>query len=165
MEPRPSSGSPSSSPGGGSRSTTCWTARPHGARFTSFDLVDATLAGNAPRALLVLAGLAAEGEAPPAIVGALAWQVRTITRIGRDLERGAAIDEALRPFPAWRRRRRAVLAALGRRPAAEWGARLATLAGLDAMSKGAVEGDEWDGLRRLVLDFCGGRPVPRGRAV
>ena len=137
----------------------------HGARFTSFDLVDATLAGNAPRALLVLAGLAAEGEAPPAIVGALAWQVRTITRIGRDLERGAAIDEALRPFPAWRRRRRAVLAALGRRPAAEWGARLAALAGLDAMSKGAVEGDEWDGLRRLVLDFCGVRPGPRERAV
>ena len=52
----------------------------HGARFTSFDLVDATLAGNAPRALAVLAGLGAEGEAPPAIIGALAWQVRTIAR-------------------------------------------------------------------------------------
>ncbi len=130
----------------------------HGARFTSFDLVDATLAGNAPRALLVLAGLAAEGEAAPAIVGALAWQVRTITRIGRGLERGASIDEALRPFPGWRRRQGAVRAALERRPAAEWGARLAALAALDAVSKGAAEGDEWDGLRRLVLDFCGVDP-------
>lgn len=137
----------------------------HGARFTSFDLVDATLAGDAPRALLVLAGLAAEGEAPPAIVGALAWQVRTVARIGRDLERGAAPDQALRPFPAWRRRRGVVLAALRRRRAAEWSARLADLAALDAMSKGAVEGDEWDGLRRLVLDFCGVDAGPRAGAV
>ena len=132
----------------------------HGARFTSFDLVDATLAGNAPRALLVLAGLAAEGEAPPAIIGALAWQVRTVIRIGRDLERGAGIDDALRPFPAWRRRRGEVAAALRRSPAGEWGARLADLARLDAMSKGADTGDEWDGLRRLVLDFCGVNTVP-----
>ena len=127
----------------------------HGARFTSFDLVDATLAGNAPRALLVLAGLAAEGEAPPAIIGALAWQVRTVIRIGRDLERGATMDDALRPFPAWRRRRGAVAAALGRSPVGEWSGRLAALARLDAMSKGAEAGDEWDGLRRLMLDFCG----------
>ena len=132
----------------------------HGSRFTSFDLVDATLTGNAPRALLVLAGLAAEGEAPPAIIGALAWQVRTVVRIGRDLERGATIDDALRPYPAWRRRRRAVLASLERRPAAEWGNRLGELASLDAMSKGAVAGDEWDALRRLVLDFCGVNTLP-----
>ena len=32
---------------------------------------------------------------------------------------------------------------------------LAALARLDAMSKGAAPGGEWDGLRRLVLDFCG----------
>ena len=127
----------------------------HGARFTSFDLVDATLAGNTPRALAVLAGLEAEGEAPPAIVGALAWQVRTVARIGRDLERGVAIEDALRPFPAWRRRRGAVAAALRRSPAGEWSGRLAALASLDAMSKGAAPGDEWDGLRRLILDFCG----------
>ena len=127
----------------------------HGARFTSFDLVDATLAGNAPRALQVLAGLAAEGEAPPAIIGALAWQVRTVVRIGRDVERGASVDGALRPFPAWRRRRSQVLAALERRRSGAWGERLAALAHLDAMSKGATEGDVWDGLRRLALDFCG----------
>ena len=127
----------------------------HGARFTSFDLVDATLAGNGPRALQVLAGLAAEGEAPPAIIGALAWQVRTVVRIGRDLERGASIDDALRPFPAWRRRRRQVLAALERRRSGAWGERLADLAHLDAMTKGAATGDVWDGLRRLALDFCG----------
>ena len=132
----------------------------HGTRFTSFDLVDATLAGNAPRALAVLTGLAAEGEAPPAIIGALAWQVRTVARIGRDLERGATIDDALRAFPAWRRRRGAVAAALRRSPAREWSGRLAALARLDAMSKGAAVGDEWDGLRRLVLDFCGVNTVP-----
>ena len=126
----------------------------HGARFTSFDLVDATLAGHAPRALQVLAGLESEGEPPPAVIGALAWQVRTVARIGRDLERGATIDDAIRPFPAWRRRRRQVLAALERRPSRTWGERLSALARLDAVAKGAVAGDVWDGLRRLVLDFC-----------
>lgn len=126
-----------------------------GARFSAFDLVDATLAGNPARALQVLTGLAAEGEAPPAIIGALAWQVRTVACIGRDLERGRTMDEALRPFPAWRRRQGEVRAALGRMQAARWGKRLAALARLDAMSKGAVPGDEWDGLRRLVLDLCG----------
>ena len=132
----------------------------HGARFSAFDLVDATLAGDAARALQVLAGLAAEGEAAPAIIGALAWQVRTIARIGRDLERGASLDGALRAFPAWRRRRREVLAALERRRAAAWGRRLVVLARLDAMAKGALVGDEWDGLRRLALDFCGVTPAP-----
>ena len=132
----------------------------HGARYTSFDLVDATLSGDAPRALQVLAGLAAEGESPPAIIGALAWQVRTVARIGRDLERGASIDDALRPFPAWRRRRSAVMAALKRSPAAEWGARLGALACVDAMSKGAAAGDAWDGMRRLVLDLCGVNTAP-----
>ena len=132
----------------------------HGARYSSFDLVDATLSGDALRALQVLAGLAAEGESPPAIIGALAWQVRTVARIGRDLERGATIDDALRPFPAWRRRRGAVMAALKRSPAAEWGARLAALACLDAMSKGAAAGDEWDAMRRLVLDLCGANTAP-----
>lgn len=126
-----------------------------GARFTAFDLVDATLAGNAPRALQVLSGLAAEGETPPVVIGALAWQVRTVARIGRALERGRSMDEALRPFPAWRRRQGEVRAALGRRRAANWGKRLAVLARLDAVSKGAIPGDEWDGLRRLVLDLCG----------
>ena len=126
----------------------------HGARFTPFDLVDATLGGNTPRALQVLAGLAAEGEAPPAIIGALAWQVRTVVRIGRDLERGASIDDALRPFPAWRRRRGQVLAALERRRSGAWAERLAALARLDAMSKGATAGDVWDALRWLVLDLC-----------
>ena len=131
----------------------------HGARFTSFDLVDATLAGDAPRALQVLSGLAAEGESPPAIIGALAWEVRTVVRIGRDVERGAAIDDALRPFPAWRRRRRQVHAALERRRSRSWERRLVALARLDAMSKGAVAGDVWDALRRLVLDLCGARAV------
>ena len=158
--PRPSNASPSSYRGKRIEIDDVLDGAAHGARFNSFDLVDATLAGNAPRALLVLAGLAAEGEAPPAIIGALAWQVRTVIRIGRDLERGAGIDDALRPFPAWRRRRGAVAAALRRSPAEEWGARLADLARLDAMSKGADTGDEWDGLRRLVLDFCGLNTVP-----
>ena len=134
----------------------------HGARFTSFDLVDATLAGNAPRALQVLAGLESEGEAVPAIIGALAWKVRTAVRIGRALERGATIDDALRPFPAWRRRRSLVLAALERMRSEEWGERLAALARLDAMSKGAIDGDAQDALRRVVLDFCGVRTVPVG---
>ena len=158
--PRPSNGWLSSSRGERIEIDDVLDGAAHGARFTSFDLVDATLAGNAPRALLVLAGLAAEGEAPPAIIGALAWQVRTVVRIGRELERGTAIDDALRPFPAWRRRRGAVMAALGRSPAGEWRARLADLARLDAMSKGADPDDEWDGLRRLVLDFCGVNTFP-----
>ena len=136
----------------------------HGARFTSFDLVDATLAGDAPRALQVLAGLAAEGEAPPAIIGALAWEVRTVVRIGRDVEQGTAIGDALRPFPAWRRRRRQVLAALERRRSRSWQIRLVALARLDAISKGAAAGDVQDALRRLVLDLCGPRVVP-ARAV
>ena len=42
----------------------------------------------------------------------------------------------------------------------EWAGRLAALAHLDGMSKGAVAGDEWDALRRLVLDFCGVNTVP-----
>lgn len=130
-----------------------------GARFTSFDLVDATLAGgagHARRALRVLDGLEAEGEAPPAVIGALAWELRTIVRIGRELESGAGLDQALMRFPAWRRRRDLVNAALRRRTAAEWGARLDALARLDAMSKGVREGDAWEQLRLLVVDLCGG---------
>ena len=91
----------------------------HGARFTSFDLVDATLAGNAPRALAVLAGLAAEGEAParhhrcPRLAGADGGPDRARPRAGGDDRRRAPGAPRVAPAPGSGNGRAAAIAGRG----------------------------------------------------
>ena len=120
------------------------------ARFDVFGLGEAVLAGEAARALRVLAGLRAEGTEPTLVLWAL-------SRALRDLWSARGGE---RP-PAWQQRHRAALEqALRRASRLPFTALAQRAARVDRMIKGRVVGDAWDELALLAADICGQPPGP-----
>ncbi|WP_323000166.1 DNA polymerase III subunit delta [Castellaniella sp.] len=121
------------------------------ARYNLYDLRDAMLAGQADRALTVLSGLRAEGEALPLVLWAVGEEIRILTRVSAD----ANPDGALRAYRIFGPRERLVRQALQRVPARAWPPALRHAHEVDRLIKGIpVPGrlqDPWDELARLVL--------------
>lgn len=122
------------------------------ARFDVFRLTDAMLAGDARRALHVLAALRAEGTELVLISWALARDLALLARLkfaGRD---SAALDAALQRQGVWPRRRPLIKRALSRVSSVQLGELLAQAAELDRVAKGAAASARpWDLLTRMVL--------------
>lgn len=123
------------------------------ARFDVFRLTDAALAGEGGRALRVLAGLRAEGEQVPALMGWLLMQLQQLARLAGAGNLAAAF-RAERIYPA---RESLFRKALGRAEAAHWEQCLALAARIDRISKGRevdvfgkAVGDAWLHLERLI---------------
>ena len=130
------------------------------ARYDVSQLSEAWLAGDAARALRIIAALEAEGEGLPL----LAWQ------IGEDLHALAAVREAtaagmpaavaIRNARLWGRRQDAMEQAAKRVATAAIAPMLHALSRLDAVSKGIGAGNAWDDLRALALTLAGHPAVP-----
>jgi DNA polymerase-3 subunit delta len=124
------------------------------ARYDVFTLGEAVLAGDAARALRIVAGLRGEGIEPTLVLWSITRELRNLwfLRRGDDLSRRAG--PRLPPQQ---------LAALERaRPRAQKlpFARLASRAlRADRMIKGRLAGDPWDELSLLCAEFCGMRPL------
>jgi DNA polymerase-3 subunit delta len=104
------------------------------ARFDVFQLGAAVRAGDAVRALRILAGLNAEGGEPILALWALVRELHA--------QQGST-------------------AARGRAP---WGRLSARAARADRMAKGLLAGEAWDELALLAAELCGLRPLPWPRA-
>lgn len=126
------------------------------ARFDVFKLVDAAFAGDAARALRVLAGLRAEGEQVFALMGWLLNQLQMLSRIA-NARGGIAAglrSEYIRPP----QREALVKRALERAPRTHWNACLVQAARIDRVGKGREpdaagksNGDAWLELERLLV--------------
>jgi DNA polymerase III subunit delta len=127
------------------------------ARFDVFELATAAFAGEAARALRILAGLRAEGQEPPLLLWALLADLRALSRVANRLERTRSLDEALRAERVWASRQPALRAAVPRLPRAEIDALLMAAASVDRMAKGAQRGDPWMALEALVARIAGVR--------
>jgi DNA polymerase-3 subunit delta len=123
------------------------------ARYNLYDLRDAMLLGQADRALTVLEGLRAEGEALLLVLWAVGEEIRILCRVS-DLG-PANLDAGLRANRLFGARERLARQALRRIPAAVWPLALRHVHEIDRMIKGVpVEGrlsDPWDELARLVM--------------
>jgi len=104
------------------------------ARFDVFQLGAAVRAGDAVRALRILAGLNSEGGEPILALWALVRELHA--------QQGST-------------------AARGRPP---WGRLAARAARADRMAKGLLAGEAWDELALLAAELCGLRPLPWPRA-
>jgi DNA polymerase III subunit delta len=119
------------------------------ARFDVFQLGEAALGGDVPRALRILAGLRSEGVEPTLALWSLAREVRNVwgtlqNDTGRGWQRpSAALENA---------KRRAA-----RLPYARLAARASRA---DRMIKGQLRGDAWDEMALLVVEFAGRRALP-----
>lgn len=124
------------------------------ARYDAFKLTDAALAGDAVRALRVAAGLRAEGEQVPALMGLLLYQLQLLVRLAAAPNPAQAFRSE-RIYPA---REAVYRKALQRGGLAHWERCLAQAARIDRISKGRGAGDAWIELERLLAAMA----APRG---
>ena len=125
------------------------------ARYDVFKLGAAVLAGQVARALRMLDGLQAEGEAAVLVHWTLAEDIRSLKRLQDATKAGKPLPLALREARVRRDKERLFERALPLLPEHAVGALLQAAQICDGLVKGLKHpdwpSDPWDGLKRLVL--------------
>jgi DNA polymerase III subunit delta len=127
------------------------------ARFDVFQLGEAVLAGDAERALRMIAGLRGEGTEPTLVLWAL-------TKAMRDLWNGMANVGGGKPR-TWQRQSAALDKGLRRAGRLSFPALTVRAGRADRMVKGRLTGNAWDEITLLAADICGRSPLPAPQTV
>lgn len=125
------------------------------ARYDVFQLGAAVLSGQADRALRMLDGLRAEGEAAVLVHWTLAEDIRQLKKARDAMDAGKPLPMALREARVWGDKERAFERLLPQLSAALLARLVAAASTCDGLIKGLKHPDwpedPWEGLRRLVL--------------
>jgi DNA polymerase-3 subunit delta len=122
-----------------------------GARFDVFQLADAAVSQDAPRAIRILYGLQKEGIAPALTLWALAREANQLVSLWSRVEQGTSLGQAMNEARIWNTRQPLLSKALSSHDERSV-RRLAAKAGLtDRIVKGASPGQPWNALLELVL--------------
>ena len=132
------------------------------ARYAISDLAPAALRGEPARALKILRGLAATGEAPTLVLWALNQEIRGGARAAETHAKGAGLETALKNAGVWAGRQADLKLAIARHPVRAWLGFVAEIARIDRMIKGREAGDVWDAFESLcaALADTGHSPLP-----
>lgn len=125
------------------------------ARYDVFELSAAAMAGNASRALRVLAGLKGEGIAIPLILWALVNDLRGVSQVLQQQSMRVSFDDACRNAQVWSNRKITVGAGTRRLDARAVESLLVAAARADRVAKGVERGDDWVEVERLVARIAG----------
>ena len=120
------------------------------ARFDVFQLGEAALGGDVPRALRILSGLHSEGVEPTLALWSLS---REIHNTWGTTQHDASPRGWQRPSPALDNAKRRA----GKLPYARLAARLSRA---DRMIKGQQRGNAWDEMALIVVEFAGRKTLP-----
>jgi DNA polymerase-3 subunit delta len=124
------------------------------ARYDSFKLAEAVLAGQTARVQRMLDGLQAEGEAPVLVHWALSEDIRTLARVRQALDAGRPMPMALRENRVWGNKEKLLERVLPRLSAATLAQWLQDAHVVDGIVKGlkvpAWPAEPWDALHRLA---------------
>ena len=121
------------------------------ARFDVFRLLDATLNGQPAQAARMLAGLRAEGEAIPALMGMIVMELTRAASLAQVQARGGNLNAEFRAQRVWDSKQAVYTRALQRHPAPRWDQFLAAAGRIDRIAKGRAPGDAWQALERLLV--------------
>jgi DNA polymerase-3 subunit delta len=125
------------------------------ARYDVFKLGEAVLGGRVSRALRMLDGLRAEGEAPVLVHWTLAEDIRALKRVHDAMLSGTPLPLALREARVWGPRERLFERAVPLLSATALDELVRAASVCDGLVKGLKHDgwpdQPWDGLRRLVL--------------
>jgi DNA polymerase-3 subunit delta len=125
------------------------------ARYDVFRLGEAVLAGQVRRALRMLDGLRAEGEAAVLVHWTLAADIQALKRVREALDGGKPMPMALQEGRVWGAKQRLVERVVPALPAHTLAHLLEAASVCDGLVKGLRHPDwplePWDALRRLVL--------------
>jgi DNA polymerase-3 subunit delta len=140
------------------------------ARYDVFKLGEAVLAGRVARALRMLDGLRAEGEAPVLVHWTLAEDIRALKRVQDAIGEGRPLPLALREARVWGPREKLFERALPLLSPRTLDELVRAASVCDGLVKGLKHpgwpADAWDGLRLLVLMLLQplARPAPAAAA-
>lgn len=132
-----------------------------GARFDVYQLTDAALAQNLPRALRILSGLRREGTADALVSWALAREIMTLTAVWADTRQGMQAREAFGKHRIWPKRQPGFQAALRAHNAAS----IRGLTQLAARADRIVKGAGGDSAPRTLIELVSLLANPAGAAV
>ena len=126
------------------------------ARFDVFRVVDAAMNGQGAQVLRMLAGLRAEGEAVPALLGMVVVELQRGAALARVQARGGNLSAEFKAQRVWDSKQAMYQRALKRHPPAHWDAFVVHAGRVDRIAKGRpVAGqdpeDPWIALERLLL--------------
>lgn len=119
------------------------------ARYHVFQLGEALLAGDAPRTLRILDGLAAEGEEPTLVLWCIAEELRSILQWT-----GQSAGGARRLYRGGRRRKELLASAARRVPRRAALELLTAAARTDGLIKGPRKDEAWGELARIATELC-----------
>jgi DNA polymerase-3 subunit delta len=122
-------------------------------RYDVFKLIDAIGAANPNRIFKVLAGLQAEGIAPPVVLWALMREARTLCKVKIELSEGKNKDIVFRNNQIWDKRIGLVEKAIKRLSHKQLFEILTLCAKADRQAKGQESGDVWEAILAVCLLF------------
>jgi DNA polymerase-3 subunit delta len=126
------------------------------ARYDVFRLVDAAMNGNGGQVAHMLAGLRAEGEAVPALLGMVVMELQRAAALARVQAKGGNIANEFKAQRIWDSKQPMYRRALQRHAAPRWDAFVAEAGRVDRIAKGRGRvgeepADAWLALERLLL--------------
>lgn len=120
------------------------------ARYNVFAMTDSALGGDAAASLRMLHGLRNEGTEAPAVLWALAREVRTLYAAQQQCDRGQSPQQALSAQRVWKTRMPLMQGALARHSSESLSDLVTFLCEIDGSIKGYAGGKPWDHLETLV---------------
>lgn len=122
------------------------------ARFDVFRVLDAALNGQPAQVSRMLAGLRAEGEAVPAVLGMVVRELQLLAKLARAQARGGnALMGEFKALRVWDSKQPVYKRALQRHAEGHWDRFLVAVGRVDRMAKGREAGDAWVALERVLL--------------
>jgi DNA polymerase-3 subunit delta len=121
------------------------------ARYNIYDLVDQAIEQQTEHALKMLYFCRASGEEPPVLLWAFAKELRTLTAMQYQAQKGVQLGKLLQDFRIWDKRKPVVQRALGKQPLANLEAAVQLISRIDRTVKGWAPGDAWEGIAALIL--------------
>ncbi|KRD30504.1 MULTISPECIES: DNA polymerase III subunit delta [unclassified Lysobacter] len=121
------------------------------ARYDVFRVVDAAMNGQGAQVSRMLAGLRAEGEAVPALLGMVVIELQRGAALARVNARGGNLSAEFKAQRVWDSKQPMYRRALQRHDARRWDVFVAQAGRVDRMAKGREAGDAWVALERLLL--------------
>lgn len=125
------------------------------ARFDIFQLADACLAGDSEAAMRILHHLRDTGVEPTLVLWVIAKELRTLASITFAKSQGHSLTHVFREQRVWEKRQALVKQASQRYSTKIWQQLLGQASHVDAMIKGAAQGNVWDELLQLCLQIAG----------
>jgi DNA polymerase-3 subunit delta len=120
-------------------------------RYDVFRLLDAAMNGQPVQAVRILAGLRAEGDAVPALLGMIVMELQRGAALAQVQAQGGNLSAAFKAQRVWDAKQPMYQRALKRLPVRAWEMLLVQAGLVDRIAKGRAPGDAWVALERLVV--------------